>query len=689
MAVHVFNPSDWRHHDTSGLTCWCNPEVRTRNKLTGVEYEEPHVIHAACVDPEPEPEPVTEPPEESPELTRIASEGLGEGQDSGPAVSEPIAPEPEIPLPETADDAIALTMGSPLMHFACFSRIEDKQGQLREEPKPTEFQIEVLKAYEWCIANEVPVRLIELKPRQSGGSTITCQICYHHTRRFRCNGLLMADENDRTSKLWAMLNRFADNDTFDSYWGTTWRYNTEIAKQLWKEEDGTDRECVWERETANDPKAGAAGTRRVLWFSEAARYKKTGEAADFLVIGNAINSMPYEADTVIALESTAEGPTGYFADTYAGAVTLEERIEGKVGNGWIKVFCAWHECGDYRLLRTKATEPWFDDEDPRFTRFKSREEAGRIRWNWDAGQIAWRRMKITSELNGDERLFDRDFPDSEEAAFAASGNSALDAEGLAVLRQMAVNAEPEMGELILHNRGSIVFQPTVLEQATYFLWEQPRAGLKYLVTTDPMSGQSDVTGAGEKDRHAVIVLRDAYVDAFGRFHNVKEVARVKPPNQYDDKVIARFIAILSRYYGGCVIVVEANYGGGILMELRDQYQANLLKRPVFNSTTQRHEERLGWWTDKISRRVMISELQDFVREQKIDILDRHAIGEFATLIIDDDGKVRGAGKHHDDDPMAISMGLACLGAATKYSEPRAPKPKAVDHRRWKPVRAWT
>src|SRR4051812_18519967 len=98
-------------------------------------------------------------------------------------------------LPETPGDAIALTMGSPLMHFTCFSKIEDKAGKL-ERPLPTEFQLKVAQADEWCIANGVPVRIIELKPRQSGGSTITAEICYHHSRAWRCNAMLMADEDD-------------------------------------------------------------------------------------------------------------------------------------------------------------------------------------------------------------------------------------------------------------------------------------------------------------------------------------------------------------------------------------------------------------------------------------------------------------------------------------------------------------
>lgn len=685
MAIHVFNPADWRHHYTNGLTCWCNPEVRTVNKLTGQPYDEPHVIHGACIDPEPEPEAEIAPEPEQPvpaaELTaseRVVVE----------ASIESLPEESDVPLPQTADEAIALTMGSPLMHFACFEKIADKENKLIK-PVPNRFQLEAFKAYEWCLTHAIPIRLIFVKARQVYGSTGACQLCYHHFRRTRQNALMMADENDRTDKLWAMLERFANNDEFDSYWGNAWSQNSEIAKIEWKDEGGETQNAVFDRETANDPKAGAAGTRGIMWFSEAGLYPKTGVAMDSETIGNAINSMPYREDTLGIIESTADGPTGYFADTAAGAVTLEERMAGKIGNGWIKIFCGWWECDDYRLYKSRATEQWYDDDDPRFAQFKSREEAGRIRWAWTQDQIAWRRMKLVQDLAGNERKFDSDFPDSEEAAFTASGSNALDPEGLAVLRTMACNADPMMGELVAHNRGNIVFAPTVREQATVWIWEQPFVGGRYLVTVDPMSGKSDVTGAGEKDRHSVLMIRDAYTDAFGKLHQVKVVARVAPPNQWDDKVIARWTALLAKYYGNCTVVVEGNYGGGIIEELRDEYSVNLMKRPVFNKTTQRTEERLGWWTDKVSKRVMVGELQDYVREQKIEVLCKHAIGEFATLIVDKDGSVKASGKNHDDDPMALAMGLACLDGATKYTEPRVPKPKAPDHRRWKPVNSWT
>ncbi len=601
--------------------------------------------------------------------------------------ASPVLPAEEAALPEIAEDAIALTMGSPMMHFACFERIEDKSGDMAR-PMPTEFQMAIGQAVEWCIANGVPIRIVGgPKARQSGGSTICGGIAYHLSRSWRCNSLLMADEDDRTDKLWAMLLRFAENDEFAAYWGTEWQSTDKSARAVWNDERGVMREAVWERETANDPKAGAAGTRRILWFSEAARYKKTGAAQDTLVIGNALNSLPADPLTAVFLESTAEGAIGYFVDTHGGAVTLKERMAGKVGNGWIKIFCGWHECADYSLPRSAMNEAWFDDADPQFARFKPREEAGRIRWQWTPEQIAWRRQKIISDLKGDERLFDRDYPDSEETAFAASTSAALDPVGLAAIDAESKPVEPERGQITQHSARGLVFMPTTDDQATHHFWEHPFEGARYIVTVDTKSDVADKQ-TGETDANVALVIRDAVVDAHGTAHPAKVVARVAPENRMEPKPFAHLTALLAHYFAA-PIIVEANAGGAVIRELRDEHHCDIIKRPVFDNATQRSTERLGWWTDETSRRVMISDLQSYVREQKIVVLCRHIFSELSTLGVNAKGKVLAMGRAHDDDCTALAMGLTCLPMARRYARAKAKKPEAPDARRWKSVGMWS
>jgi hypothetical protein len=117
--------------------------------------------------------------------------------------------------------------------------------------------------------------------------------------------------------------------------------------------------------------------------------------------------------------------------------------------------------------------------------------------------------------------------------------------------------------------------------------------------------------------------------------------------------------------------------------------ANVMKRPQLTKTTTKPSVEYGWWTSDVTRRLLDSELQSYVREQTIVIKCRHLVSEMITLVIDKMGKIVASGKRHDDDPLALGLGLVMIKSATQYVVRRIPKPKAPDHRRWKQVSSWT
>jgi hypothetical protein len=468
----------------------------------------------------------------------------------------------------TPIEDIALATASASAHFLGMSAIEAKDGTLLRNPVPSKFQMEIFAAYEWLLDNNQPIRIIAApKARQSYGSTTICHICYHHTRRFHTHGLMMADEHDRTKKIWAMFQRFADNDEFVDYWDSKYVGNTEECRFHFKDPSGAKRVATWEHETANDAKAGAAGTRQVLWFSECMRYKREGEAADTKVIGNAINSVPNNPGTAIFLESTAEGPAGYAYAVHQGAVTLTERIAGNYGNGWVKVFCPWHECEDYKLdPKRPENAAWFVDGE-RFAKFQGREAAGRTLYGWTAEQIAWRRQKIVGDMTGDEALFDRDYPESEDVAFASSGNLRFDHEGIAMLLKIAkADYKRAARGTIQEISGEFEFE---LDRQNGYLWifEEPKPGCSYCVFGDFMEGEQADGDPENLDCHAVGVLREAYIDERKIHHPDEVVAAIDTPGgcQWETDVIADRIRLLSGLFGGCIVVPESNNSGAVVI----------------------------------------------------------------------------------------------------------------------------
>lgn len=566
-------------------------------------------------------------------------------------------------LTQAEKDSIALTYASPLTHFRTMAAIEDKDKNLRRNPEPSKFQLEIFQAYGWLVANNQPVRIIAApKARQSYGSTTVCHLCYHHTRRFKTNGLMMADEGDRTKKIWSMFQRFADNDQFTPFWDTKYDGNTEVCRFRYTDPDGAKRVAEWEHETANDAKAGAAGTRQVLWFSECMRYKREGDAADALVIGNAINSVPNKPGTAIFLESTAEGPGGYAYQVHQGARTLRQRMAGDYGNGWVKVFCAWHECSDYTLDPYRPENAgWFGDGE-RFTKFRAREAAGRMLYGWADAQIAWRRQKILGEMMGDEALFDRDFPESEECAFASSGNLRFDHEGLAMLMQIAKRDHLKGRKgIVIEAGGRFRFQP---DDQNGYIWiiEEPIVGCSYCVAGDFMEGEQATGDPSDLDAHAVAVIRECYVDAKG-VEQPDEVVAVIESCQWDTKVIADRIRLLSGLFGKCIVVPECNNSGAVVISHLVEMGVKVIQRTHPDHINPNKTLKAnGFRTTSRTKPQWVEAMAEAIRlepEQPLKFICRYlpAVIEMSTFVRNPNGTCSAMSGKHDDWVASIAIGI--------------------------------
>lgn len=586
-----------------------------------------------------------------------------------------VEPTLEFDIKLTPAEAIAALKTSPYVHFYTAARITDKEGILtpaNQHIVPNVFQMRACEAYEWCVANGVPIRLVlGPKPRQSGGSTISAELCYHHTVRFKCSGMVLADENSRTDLVWNMFNRIAENDRFRSIWGVRHDWHSERATFNYKNEDGQDIELEWLRDTASDPKAGASGTRQILWFSEAGRYSKEGKVTDTQVISNASSSVPEKAGTMIILESTAEGASGYFYNIVKGAVTLEERMQGRVGNGWIKVSCWWHECPDYLLKRTPLDEEWFQGT------LTEREKRGVQLYDWTAEQVAWRRKKIKGSFDGNEKLFDQEFPESEDVAFQASGDPRFDIDGLARLEHLAKLGH-DLGELgsLDENAGLITFTAPH-EQPWLWVKERPMYGARYILSMDCMTGEQS-KGSRERDTHAAGVWRAPYKDKNGVFHGAKLVAAIHVPGgcRWDEDVIAKRSHLLSKFYGNCIMAVEVNEAMGILRELI-HLQANLWHRTKADEAAGVVGATLkipGWKTTsgaQGTRSILVAAVATFVREKSGEVQYKPWIQQAKVFVTYPDGSCAAKPGEHDDWILSSGIALALMDAATELTPPAA------------------
>lgn len=567
----------------------------------------------------------------------------------------------------TNQELVALAQGSPIVHFAGFVSIEDKRKKrvrltgMNGDGLPNVLQFRISAAYEWMIVNGIPVRIIVLKGRQDGSSTFCGHLCYHHSRRFNCNGMMVGDENSRTDKAWEIFNSYhKNNDTFP--WDSSVRNNTE--KCWFHYANG--EVGLWERDTANDPKAGIGGTRHVIWYTEAARYAKSGKRSDAEIIGNANQSVETAPNTMIIMESTPEGAMGVYYETYQGAVTLEEAQKGNFGNGWIKVFAAWFEFDTHRVKRDDPTKQRFfsPELDPD-------EKRGVALWGWDDEQIAWRRMMIASPDVQSKDKFLEHHPEDEVSCFLVSGNPRLDRDGIARLEIQAKDKFSKGLLGVLEKHGNAVeFFP---RDDDPWIWiapdEKPRDGASYIAFIDPCTGEQS-KGAKNPDAHAAGIIRAPFMDQKGNIHPAALVAaiHVKTGCRWDDGLIAERLTWLTEYYGGCMVVPETGNGLGVLTKLRD-HGATIYHREKEDSIKPgKKVPVLGWETNAKTRPIWVDALAEGIREQEngFDCCYEPAVKEFKTFITNDRGKAEAKSGCHDDWCSGVGIGLACLRFASVY-----------------------
>ncbi len=581
---------------------------------------------------------------------------------------------------ETKLALIATVRLNVTAHFECFAFIKNKNGEL-VRPKCNTLQKRLFAAYEYLLKRGEPIKIIVVKPRQIGCSEGTSELVYHHSRRFNLSGIMMADKDANTDKIWNLFKAKAEMDGYSDYWGNTFKADTEKASISFRDAGNRPAKAMWDRVTAGSTTAGAAGTRQVAWFSESARYAKDGAFKDSTVIGNVLNSIPSELpNTLIIAESTAEGSGGWHFQTYNGGVTLEKRMAGKMGNGWIQIFVAWHECPDYQLVNTPTNREYFDDTDDRWQAFAEDEGAGIERYGWTPEQIAWRRRKIVSDLGGDVILFKRDYPANELEAWQSSGRKKFHQVAVARMLTTAqrlweqtiqnVPTAPKLGSLV-DGPGGVVFLPT---REDHWLWvkEQPMFGCRYLLSLDPMTGEQAV-GCDEPDNHAPLLIRSDYVDASGVLHLAEVVAAICVPGgcRWDMDVLADRTVLLAKWYGRCIIVPEVNKAMDYipLARARNALLYHREAKPDAENPSVK-QKAVGFYSSESTRRMWVSAAAEGIREGTLLCYFLPAVKEFDSFIENPRGRAEAAAGTHDDWVASYGIGKLCLNAATTMSAPR-------------------
>lgn len=543
--------------------------------------------------------------------------------------------------------------------FEGFGKIRRKGGEL-VSPRANVYQHRISEVLREAHERGRPARLVCLKPRQKGSSTFSVAALYRRMMAKPGAGLIAGGAHFQGANLFKILKTYAENDGLD---GDACKVMDTSARFR----NGSSIERI----TLANSNAGRSGTFQAMVLTEVAYLSEEGVANADEVLNGLVKCVPYEPDTFIIQESTAKGASGSFYDLWRGGIEFDEFMAGK--NGYVKVFAAWFEFEDSRLDPAGEGIGGLDD-------LTDQERRLAERWSLDLEQVAWMRWAIREECKGDFDKFCQDYPFDPETAFLKSGRGRFSIEGLEYQEKRSRECKREFGALEYNERAdSVQWVPLNEGEARSVRWETPRVGCRYLVAVDPMTGASQ-TGGDDPDSHGVFVLRQGYLDR-GEWVEPAVVMRnmlVADGTRFgcwwDIDVLEEEVWRMARYWQA-LIVPEMNMDRGLVELLKLRGDVDIYQREIFNRREMTRTNALGWVTDIRTRPMVIEGLARAVREagrgaagEGIEIRCPWALAQMRNFVVKPNGKAEAGPGWHDDDVLALAIGLATLEMAVPWQE---------------------
>lgn len=470
-----------------------------------------------------------------------------------------------------------------------------------------------------------PVRIKLLKARQWGGSTYWASLLYRdNVLRPLRNSMVVAHDLDSARHIRDMISRYYEYDIYPKP-----RMKKETDK-WWKVQhfiEGKRASSNLRIDTAEEISIGHSLTNQNLHLSEIQLWRN----AQVLVKGLFPTVKDYP-DTMILMEGTGSGVGDYWYDQCEAARSgLTE---------WEFVFVAWYEVEWYRMN--------FDNLDERagFEASLDSEEKVLSRQGVSLEQLYWRRYKIENTYKGDTDSFRQQYPATADEAFLTSGRPVFSP---VKVKEAIARAKPplKIGNLEW-SEGKIKFIGQ--EKGMWEIWEEPLEGIQnlYVMGADVAEGIAVIPELGTRGGDfccAKILRRDTR----------RMVARLH--DRIDPDLFADEIYKASLYWQGVGVLVENNPGGSgnvVIRDLKDK-TTNLLKTVTLDKIHDTRKEQYGWDTNKESKREMIDELNELIREERFIDLSKNFWYEASTYIKDEKGRTNAQPRKFDDEVVAVAV----------------------------------
>ena len=484
-----------------------------------------------------------------------------------------------------------------------------------------------------------PLRLIMLKARQWGGSTLV-QV---KDTSAAIRGMYTAMLDSYPAEMWTG----DEPPCFRAFEGA--RNTREIAG----------RGCRVTVASSMGQEAVRGLDCSMAHLSEVAFWKDSESMTPEAFIRAVCGGIPGVECSMIAMESTANGVGNFFHSEWLRA------REGT--SAYRPVFVPWHEIEMYRMpcRNPRRLLESMDDYERRL---------------WEKGltleMIAWYRFK-RREFSTHEAM-KAEYPTDDVEAFTNSARSVFDPEAVERLREDC--REPlATGEVT----GSEAKGPGALRDVHFTpdatgrlkIWEMPQSGgerpADYVAAVD-VGGRS-----ASADWSVIAVMR------MRAFERPEVVAQWR--GHCDHDLLGWKAAAIARFYNGALLVIESNSletategpSQYILEELNAVYRRLYVRRSRDAATRDRNETRVGFHTNRATKSVIITGLICMVRDGGYVERSATACNEMATYRQQPSGVYEATPPAHDDVLMTRAIALYVIASmpSTDYTGLQAILPR--------------
>lgn len=486
-----------------------------------------------------------------------------------------------------------------------------------------------------------PVRIIILKARQMGFSTLTEAILFKETAtKHNVTSGIIAHEAKATNNLFNMSKLYYDNLPEAIKPKIVNRNAQEIIFNT-KDNKGLNSKITCMTASSD---AGRSGTYNFLHLSEFAFWEVDKEDAYVSLM----QAVPNNPQSMVIIESTANGYE-QFKKLWDKAVNNE--------SDFIPIFIGWNELEEYQMPYTGFE---LDDEEKRI----------KAMFNLTNEQLEWRRWCIRNNCGGDIKKFKQEYPISPEEAFLSTGNCVFDTEVINN-RLQEINkpirtgyftyeyddTKPKYGALNPYNG-----QPYKEYKISNIKWQEDEKGyIKiYEMPNTPEIVKYAIGGdtAGEGSDYFTAHVINA--------KTLNQCAVFK--KQLDPDLYAKQMYCLGMYYNKALIGIENNFDKFPVRELSRLGYQNQYIRKQEEKITQKTYKEYGFRTDLKTRPAIISYLKQFVREQPESINDRETLSEMLQFITNEAGRPEAQQGAHDDLVMGLAIALRIVQDVTYNQE---------------------